>query len=153
MAESEWKNDMVLREDLEKMVRSNLRRSEILDFVKASYPMYAWSLRTLCRRLHFFNLKYTDYSVDVSEVVAAVEKENEGPGKLLGYRAMQQKVREVHKLNVPRDVVYAAMGEVNPEGLEARGGVGKPKRPRRTNAFVTGVSLTFPFIESSQYLF
>ncbi|KXJ10617.1 hypothetical protein AC249_AIPGENE2744 [Exaiptasia diaphana] len=62
----------------------------------------------------------------------------EGPGRLLGYRAMQLKIREVHNLNVPRDVVYAAMGEVNPAGLEARGGVGQPKRPKRTNAFVTG---------------
>ena len=31
------------------------------------------------------------------------------------------------------------MAEVDPTGLEARGGVGKPKRPRGTNAFVTGV--------------
>ncbi|PFX33558.1 Carbohydrate sulfotransferase 13 [Stylophora pistillata] len=46
----------------------------------------------------------------------------DGPGQLLGYRSMQQKVREIHGLNVPRDVVYAMMKEVSPEGLQARGG-------------------------------
>ncbi|XP_046862205.1 uncharacterized protein LOC124455590 [Xenia sp. Carnegie-2017] len=50
---------------------------------------------------------------------------------------MQQKVREVHGLNVSRDLVYAVMGEADPEGLQSRGGIGKPKRPRRTNAFVS----------------
>ena len=137
---SEWHNDDALREDLQKYVRQNLRRNEILDFVEADYPMYAWSLRSLCRRLQYFDIKFTDYEVDLGEVQSAVDKELEGPGKLLGYRAMQQKVREVHGLNVPRDLVYAVMGEADPEGLEARGGVGKPNRPRRKNAFVAGVS-------------
>lgn len=137
---SEWENDEALRKDLEKHVRQNLRRNEILDFVKLDYPMYAWSIRSLGRRLQLFGIKYTDYEVDVGEVQRAVNKELQGPGMLLGYRAMQQKVREVHGLNVPRDLVYAVMGEADPQGLEARGGVGKSNRPRRTNAFVTGVS-------------
>ncbi|KAK3741690.1 hypothetical protein QZH41_005533 [Actinostola sp. cb2023] len=119
---SEWHNDDALREDLQKYVRQNLRRNEILDFVEADYPMYAWSLRSLCRRLQYFDIKFTDYEVDLGEVQSAVDKELEGPGKLLGYRAMQQKFREVHGLNVPRDLVYAVMGEADPEGLEARGG-------------------------------
>lgn len=83
---------------------------------------------------------YTDYEVDIAEVKRAVKKELQGPGKLLGYWTMQQKVWELHGLNVPRDVVYAAMGEADPEGLKARGGEGQSNRPRRTNAFVTGVS-------------
>ena len=32
------------------------------------------------------------------------------------------------------------MTEVNPQGLEERGGVGKPKRPQRKNAFISNVS-------------
>ena len=136
----EWENDEALRSDLEKYVRQNLQRNEILDFVRLDYPMYAWSLRSLGRRLQFFGIKYTDYEVDLAEVKSAVKKELQGPGKLLGYRAMQQKVRELHGLNVPRDLVYAVMGEADPQGLEARGGVGQSNRPHRTNAFVAGVS-------------
>ena len=55
-----WENDEDLRKDLEKYVRQNLRRNEMLDFVQLNYPMYAWSLRSLCRRLQFFDLKFTD---------------------------------------------------------------------------------------------
>ena len=54
--------------------------------------MYAWSLRSLGRRLQFFAIKYTDYEVDLVAVKSAVKKELQGPGKFLGYRAMQQKV-------------------------------------------------------------
>ena len=77
----------------------------------------------------------------------AVRREMDGPGQLLGYRSMQQKVREIHGLNVPHDFVYAVMKEVSLEGLQARGGVGKAKRHRRTNTFVTGV-----YIHTNIYL-
>ena len=83
-------NDEALRIPLEKYICQNLRQYEILDFVKLQYPMYAWSLRSLARRLQFFNIKNTDYEVEV-EVKTAVQKEFQGPGKLLCYRAMQQK--------------------------------------------------------------
>ena len=123
-------NHEALRIDLEKYVRQNLRRYEILDFVTLQYPMYAWSLRSLARRLQFFNIKCTDHEVELEEVKTAVQKELQGPGKLLGYWAMQQKVRDLHGLNVPRDLVYAVMGEADPRGLEATGGVGQTNRPR-----------------------
>ena len=102
--------------------------------------MYAWSGRTLARRLQYFDIKFKDYEVDVDDVKEAVRREMDGPGQLLGYRSMQHKVREIHGLNVPRDVVYAVMKEVSPEGLQTRGGVGKAKRHQRTNTYVTGVS-------------
>lgn len=44
----------------------------------------------------------------------------DGPGKLLGYRALHKKLRQVHELNVPRDVVYAVMYNVDPVALEER---------------------------------
>ena len=69
-----------------------------------------------------------------------VEIEFQGPGKLLGYRALHQKIRELHRLNVPRNLVYDVMADINPEGLEARGGVGQPKRPKRNQAFLANVS-------------
>ena len=53
--------------------------------------------------MSYFDIKYTNYEVDVAQVEEAVRKEMDGPGRLLGYRAMHKKVREIHKLNVPRN--------------------------------------------------
>ena len=52
----------------------------------------------------------------------AVHEEMKGPGNLLGYRVLHRKVPEIHELNVPRNLVYAIMNEVDLSGLEARGG-------------------------------
>ncbi|XP_046860189.1 uncharacterized protein LOC124453411 [Xenia sp. Carnegie-2017] len=132
---SDWENDEEMRYDLEKYVQRNFKRKEILDYMSADYPIYAWSIRTLSRRLQHFHIKYTYYDIALEDAKTAVKKELNGPGVLLGYRAMQQKVREVHGLNVSLDLVYAVMGEADTEGLQSRGGIGKQKRPRRTNAF------------------
>ena len=58
-------------------------------------------------------------------------KEVNGPRKLLRYRAMQKKLRQEHELNVPRDLVYAVMQDVDPQGLQARGGVGCSKQKKK----------------------
>ena len=137
----EWQEDIALKEDLSAYVQQNLRQKEILDLVGRKYPMYAWSLRTLSRRLSYFNIKYSDYDVDIDRLKEVINMEMEGPGCLLGYRALQQKVREVHGLNVPRDLVYAVMMEVNPQGLEERGGVGRPKRAPRNKVYTSQVSI------------
>ena len=63
----------------------------------------------------------------------AVEKELEGPGKLLGYRAMKQKLRTEHNLQVPRHLVYNVMAELDPEGLEARNLQQKKKKGHFTS--------------------
>ena len=89
--------------------------------------MYAWSIRSLARRMQYFEIRFTDYKVKVNDVEDAVEKEISGPGKLLGYRAMHKKIREVHGLNVPRDLVHKLMTKLDPDGLEERGGVGEVK--------------------------
>lgn len=47
----------------------------------------------------------------------AVKQEMQGLGKLLGYRALHKKLRQVHDLNVPQDLVYAAMYNVDPDAL------------------------------------
>ena len=140
MRNSDWEDDLEIKNDLKEQVSRNLRQSEIVDLMKVKYPIYCWSLRTLSRRLHHFEIIYTEYSVDLDEVKGAVEREMKGPGSLLGYRSLHKKVREVHVINVPRNVVYDVMADVNPEGLEQRGGVGMPKRPRRTGAFTSNVS-------------
>ncbi|PFX12374.1 hypothetical protein AWC38_SpisGene23687 [Stylophora pistillata] len=84
--------------------------------------MCAWSERTLARRLQYFDIKFTNYEVDIEDVKEAVRRKMDGPGQLLGYRSLQQKVREIHGLNVPRDVVYAVMKEVSRKGFKQEEG-------------------------------
>ena len=136
---SDWEDDNDLKKnDLAEFVSLNLKRMEILDFWRKDYPMYAWSLRSLARRMQYFGIQFTDYDVEVNDMEAAVEKEISGPGKLLGYRAMHKKIREIHGLSVPRDLVYMVMAKVDPRGLEERGGVRKARRTRRDKAFMSG---------------
>ena len=111
-----WCEDVRLQEDLRNYVRQGMKRKEMLDFLKRDFPTYAWSIPTLDRRLRYFNIFYTDTNVTLDEVKEAVGKELEGPGKLLGYRALHQKIRQEHLLNVPRDLVYAVMQQMDPEG-------------------------------------
>ena len=51
---------------------------------------------------------------------------------------MHKKIREIKGLQVPRNLVYAVMTKVDPEGLEESGGVEETKRPRRDKAFLSG---------------
>ena len=139
---SDWEDDEQLKSDLQRYVKQNLRRREILDFVRRFFPEYAWSLGTLSRRLVFFGIQYIKYDTDIEEVETAVREEIEGPGQLLGYRAMHKKLREQHNLAVPRDPVHDVMGLVDPEGLQCRGDVGKKKRHRgATGTFTSLVRL------------
>ena len=125
-----WKEDLDLKEDLKKYVAQLLKREEILSFVKRDYSCNPWSIRSLDRRLRHFEIFYSDRGVIVDDVRQAVAEELDGPGKLLGYRAMQKKIRQKHELNVPRDLVHAVMYELDPEGLEARGVGAKKRKPK-----------------------
>ena len=74
----------------------------------------------MTRRLKTFSISYSDTSVPIEKVTRAVFKELNGPGILLGYIAMQQKVRQVHVLNVPRQLGHDVMNQLDPEALENR---------------------------------
>ena len=139
---SEWQHDEQLKNDLKKYVARNSSRKEILDFAAHDYPLYAWSLGTLARRLAFFDIKYIRYDIDVEDVENAVREEMEGPGQLLGYRAMHHKIREQHQLHVPRNLVHDVMTLVDPEGLERRGNVGIRKRQRGATGTFTSMVRT-----------
>ena len=91
MTNDSWKEDLNLREKLKGYVTVGLRREEILDFMQRDFDCYAWSIRTLDRRLQYFDIRYTDTDVAVDEVQEAITREIEGPGRLLWYRAMQKK--------------------------------------------------------------
>ena len=49
MRNASWIEDEALKDDLEKYVKQDLRRNDILDFVRRDYSQYAWSLSSLDR--------------------------------------------------------------------------------------------------------
>ena len=125
-----WKENLQLKEDLQKYVGQLFKREEILSFLVRDYSCYTWSVRSLDRRLRHFGIFYSDTDVTVDDVRQAVSEEIDGPGKLLGYRAMQKKIRQEHELNVPRDLVHAVMYDLDPKGLEARSVGSKKRKPK-----------------------
>ena len=129
MASSSWKDDDELKADLEQYVRQNLKKSEILDFVKRDFPEYAWSIATLDRRLRQFGIRYIDYTKSIGAAVSVAVQLN-GPGKLLGYRALNQKLRTEHDIKAPRHLVHTVLANLDPAGLGARRLQKKGKKPK-----------------------
>ena len=78
-----WKEDDKLKADMvmEIYVGQGLKRTEMLSFFERDFPQYSWSMRSLERRLRHFGIYYTDRNVTVNEIVDAVKKELDGPGK------------------------------------------------------------------------
>ena len=54
----------------------------------------------------------------MEQAKGVVQRELDRPSQLLGYQAMQKKVRQEHNLNIQTDLVHAVMFELHPEGLE-----------------------------------
>ena len=98
--------------------------------MQQTFSQYQWSIATLDRRLRYFGIHYINYNTPFSEVCDAVKKELDGPGRLLGYRAMNHKLRTEHKVQVPRHLVHNVMAELDPEGLEARNLQKKKWKPK-----------------------
>ena len=126
-----WKNNTDLTIDLKKYVKENMKRKEMIDFLRRDYPFYAWSIPTLDRRLRYFHINYINRETTLAEVVSCVKKELDGPGKLLGYRAMNHKLRTEHAICVPRKLVSAVQCDLDLEGVESRNVKKKKKRPKR----------------------
>lgn len=127
---SNWEEDEELYSALKKLSIEGYKQKEILDFVSKDFSLYSWSLRTLQRRLNFFGIKHTTNTARPL-LVNAIYKELAGPGRLLGYRAMHNKVRQVHGLAVGRDRVHSVMKELDPEGLTNRRPCAKQNKPKK----------------------
>ena len=91
---SEWESDGELQWKLSKYVTKGLQRNEILSYMLRDFPQCNWSIRTLDRRMRYFNIFYHDKNVPLNAVKEAVKGKLSGPGKLLGYRAMHLKIRQ-----------------------------------------------------------
>ena len=115
-----WQNNCKLEEDFKKYVAANMQPLEILDYMKKDYAVYKWSLRTLDHRLNHFNFRYIDRDVPLDVAREAVRKELNGPGAMLGYRAMTQKMLQKYELKVPRALVHNLMFELDLDGLARR---------------------------------
>ena len=63
-------------------MRQELKRDEILNFVSKKYPLYAWSLHTLCHCLYYFEdiIKCMNYEIEVDDLEESVLEEMNGPG-------------------------------------------------------------------------
>ena len=71
----EWEDHDELRNDIKKYVMQNLKREEVLDFLKRDYLQYTWSLPTLSRRMRTLGIKYVDYAINLDHVRNAVRAE------------------------------------------------------------------------------
>ena len=144
---SVWQCSETLKTDLQKLVGKNgLKTIEFLDYLVRHYHQYKWSLRTLDRRLQYFDIRYSYVAVSVFYIRRAVVTELDGPGVLLEYRAMQKKLRKVHKLNVPRELVHNVMYELDPEGLEGRR-LGKKEKMKMVKFVSKGSDMVHPFVD------
>ena len=65
---ADWKEDIQLKADLGKYVCQGMTRKEILDFMQPDFSSYQWSIRTLDRRLRYFEIYYNDSPVPVEDV-------------------------------------------------------------------------------------
>ena len=142
-ADVQWRSDSDLKLRLESLGKRGYQRSEILHVMKKDFSQYTWGcIKTLNRRLRHFNINYIKYDTPVEDVRKAVQEELEGPGRLLGVRAMTKKLRVVHNIQVTRDLVNAAMYDIDPVALEERQPCNKGKKKR--GQFVTlGVNWTW----------
>ena len=126
-----WHENESLIDSLKRYVKQNLKRIEIIDYMKRDFPKYPWSLSTLARRLKHFGISYIDKEVDLQQVISAVQKELEGPGKNLGYRAMHLKLRTEYHISIPRDLVADVMFDLDPDGVQDRNVKKKEKKPKK----------------------
>ena len=91
------------------------KREEILSFATRDY---SWSVRSLDRTLRHFGIFHSDSNVTVDDVRQAVAEAMDGPGKLLGYRAMRKK-KDSTGARTELEMVHAVMHDLDPEGLES----------------------------------
>lgn len=78
------------------------------------------SLRQLKRILRRLGCTRRRNLSDLQEIVEAVETELAGSGRLLGYRAMHQRLVNHHRLVTTREVVRHTLRIFDPEGVELR---------------------------------
>lgn len=93
--------------------------SEILSCLLFSHGI-SLSLRQLKRILARLQLRRRKNYTDLNDVLGAIQDELNGSGRLLGYRAVWQKLKTERNMAVNKETVRHAMRLLDPEGVEAR---------------------------------
>ena len=70
---SEWESDGELKRELSKYVTKELQRNEISSYILRDFPQYNWSIKTLDRRMRYFNIFYHNNNVSLNVVKEAVK--------------------------------------------------------------------------------
>ena len=70
------------------------------------------------RNSEWEDVKFVNHATTVEDVETAVRQELDGPGQLLGYRALHKVIREKHELAVLRQLVYDVMTNIDSDALE-----------------------------------
>ena len=84
---------------------------------------------TLLNKLKEYGLRRRGNVVDQTRVREFIQREIDGDGKMLGYRAMWRRLQSKYDVQVPRLVVQNILREVDPEGSRLR----RANRLRRRN--------------------
>ena len=92
------------------------------------------SIRTLKRRLKESGLRKKQVNIDEWQIREIIRNEIQGPGSLLGYRGMQNRLRTTYGVQVPRDFVMLTLKELDPEGTAER----KSRRLKRQKYHSSG---------------
>ena len=77
---SEWESDGELKRELSKYVTKGLQRNETLSYLLRDFPQCSWSIKTLDRRMRYFNIFYHNNKVSLNAVREAVKRDLNGPG-------------------------------------------------------------------------
>ena len=109
--------------DEEEVIRYYFSRkyeyNTILDFLEQHHDI-KMSKRTLLNRLKEYDLTRGNCEIDEAVIRDHIRKELEGPGSLLGYRAMWRKLHLKYGIDVPRSVVEILLRQMDPEGTRLR---------------------------------
>ncbi|CAB3999989.1 Hypothetical predicted protein [Paramuricea clavata] len=92
---------------------------EILAFLIAYHGINI-SLRQLKRNLNTKGIRRRKHPSDLEDVINVIEKEIQGSGSFIGYRAMWQRLRTDYKLVVSQNTVRRALKLIDPDGVTRR---------------------------------
>ena len=101
--------------------------SVILLLLDNKYHATEMSMRTLHDRLREYRLRRRNANSDDAEIYEAIQQELDGPGRMMGYRAMWHTLRLDYGIQAPRRKVEGILRQVDPEGTALR----KAHAPKR----------------------
>ena len=97
----------------------NYSYNTILDFLNEFHGINM-SKRTLLNRLRGYGLSRRSRNINVDVLRDHINRELQGSGNLLGYRAMWRRLHLKYGINVPRLAVEELLREIDPEGVRSR---------------------------------